>query len=356
MPAITPGEIVAVFSASGSFLAQAYFHPENSLAGRVLSFSEESIEAVLKDRLTQALHLRQTLNLDANAYRLINAEGDGIPGLIVDYYAEVLVIQVSTWGIEKLKPFLIEALVQIVKPKAIYEKSVSASRRGEGLEDAQGWLYGEPVSQVQIVENGLSFLVSIEEGQKTGFFLDQREMRRLIGTYSSGKRVLNCFSYTGGFSLFALKGGAMHVTSVDSCSKACLLAEQNTALNGFSSHKIVCEDVFSFLSREPIDQEIVILDPPAFAKKRADVDASCQGYKTLNRIVLEKMPPHSLLLTCSCSHFISEELFQNLLFQAAHEARRAVRILSHHRQASCHPTSLYHPEGEYLKSLLLHVT
>ncbi len=357
IPPLTPGEIAAVYSASGQFLAQAYFHPENSLTGRVLSFSEDPIEEVLKGRVSEALRLRNALALETNAYRLINAEGDGIPGLVVDHYDGVLVIQVNTWGIEKLKPFLVEALIDIAKPKAIYEKSLSASRRQEGLKDSQGWLFGKAEPEIPILENGLAFLVPIEEGQKTGFFLDQREMRRMIGACSFGKRVLNCFSYSGGFSLYALKGGAKAVTSVDSCAKASLLAARHTSLNGFASdrHQIHCEDVFSFLSRVPVNEELVILDPPAFAKKRADVDAACQGYKTLNRLVLEKIPAASKLLTCSCSHYIDEALFQNLIFQAAREAGREVRILSRHVQAQDHPLSIYHPEGEYLKSLLLYI-
>jgi 23S rRNA (cytosine1962-C5)-methyltransferase len=350
------GEVLPVYSHEGLFLAQAYFHPTNSLAGRVLSFKQDSILDSIKQNILNAASLRESLTL-GSSYRLIHAEGDGLPGLIVDKYEDILVLQINTYGMERLKPFLIETLAESFQPRAIYEKSVSFARRLDGLEDFEGVVYGEEVDEVEIEENGLRFLVSIRNGQKTGFFFDQRNMRQLIGQHAQGKRVLNCFSYSGAFSLFALQGKASHVTSVDVCHKANALSRRNTLLNGFNleNHKVIQKDVFDFLKCSSMDYQLVILDPPAFAKKLSDQKAACLGYKALNRLALEKMPANSLLLTCSCSYHLDAGLFQNLLFQAAQEAGRQVKILSRHHQAYDHPVSLYHPEGEYLKSLLLHI-
>jgi 23S rRNA (cytosine1962-C5)-methyltransferase len=359
LPSCEPGTLLPVYSASGDFLAQAYFHPDQSLCGRVLSFEEGSIEEILFLRIEEALNLRKAFfdrNV-TNAYRLINAEGDGLPGLIVDCYDDVLVIQANTYGIERLKPLIVKLLKQLVSPRTIYEKSSSFSRRQEGLQDQIGLLFGEEVDLVQIKENGMGFFVSIKEGQKTGFFLDQREMRQLVAKYAKDKRVLNCFSYSGGFSLFALKSCATHVVSVDSCQSACSLAYQNTTLNGFDHklHTILQKDVFEVLKSDPLDYDLIILDPPAFAKKRGDLLPACNAYKEMNRMVFQKVKAGTLILSSSCSYHVDEELFQNLLFQAASSAHRSVKILGRHIQALDHPISLNHKEGEYLKSLLLYV-
>lgn len=358
-PDFMDGDILSVYSHDGNFLAKAYFHRTNSIAGRVLSFENETVQSILSKRISDSYEMRkQFFDPDTiNAYRLVNAEGDGLPGLIVDKYADVLVVQINTCGMEKLRPLILETLIKIISPRSIYEKSVSSARRQEGLSDFQGFIWGEEVPEVQILENGLIFSVSIEKGQKTGLFLDQREMRAMIGNHSAKKRVLNCFSYTGGFSLFALKGGALHVDSVDVCPHASSYAQKNTLLNGFDPdrHEIIQADAFDFLKTSSLEYDLVILDPPAFAKKRADVQSACLGYKEINRRVFEKIPPKSLLFTSSCSYFIDEALFQNLIFQAACEAGRTVKILSRHQHAFDHPISLYHPEGDYLKSLFLYI-
>lgn len=359
MPGCSPGDIMAVQSASGKFLAQAYFHPTNSIAGRVLSFEDKPILQTLTKRFEEALELRKKLlPKGCTAYRLINSEGDGIPGLVVDIYGKVVVLQASTWGIERLKESIVEILVKLLSPSSIYEKSQGRAREQEGLESSEKLLYGEKVNEIEIVENGIKFLVRPEEGQKTGFFLDQREMRGFVMRHAKDKRVLNCFSYTGGFSLAALKGGAQSATSVDICSDALALAERNCLLNGFAKerHTSVKRDVFDYLKESPLPFDLVILDPPAFAKKRSDVMNACRGYKEINRLAMQKMPSGSLLLTSSCSHHIDESLFQNLLFQAALEAGRTAKILARHQNAFDHPLSLYHPEGHYLKSLLLYLS
>jgi 23S rRNA (cytosine1962-C5)-methyltransferase len=353
------GDILSVYSSSGQFLAKAYFHSQNSIAGRILTFEDEPIESAIEKRIDRAIALRNTLfdREETNAFRLVNAEGDELPGLIADLYDDVLVLQINTFGMAQLRPLLVELFCKKLSLKGIYEKSNSFSRRLEGLSDSQKVLFGECPKEVLVKENGLLFLVPIQDGQKTGFFLDQREMRQCIEQYSANKKVLNCFSYTGGFSLFALRAGASHVTSVDSSAEACHIARENTILNHFdvNKHNVVISDVFDFLKTQPLDFDLIILDPPAFAKKRGDVSQACRGYKEINRLAIEKMPKGSILLTCSCSHFIDPALFQNLLFQAALEAKRSVKIISRHLQAGDHPISLFHPEGDYLKSLLLHI-
>lgn len=359
-PSFANGDILPVYSDSGEFLAKAYFHKENSISGRVLSFADGPIESVIERNIGEAIALRERLftREKTNCYRLINAEGDNLPGLIIDLYDEYAVIQVSTYGIERLKPLILKKLQALLPLRDIYEKSQSAARKQEGLPDAVGPLFGECPPEVLVKENDLIFCIPIEKGQKTGFFLDQREMRQQIMCLSQNKRVLNCFSYTGGFSLFALKGGAQFVTSVDVSEEACRLAKENTLLNHFplASHEVIKADVFDYLHRMSRDFDLVILDPPAFAKKRQDVNEACRGYKEINRRVLEKMPKNSFLLTCSCSHFIDEDLFQQVVFQAALEAGRDVKICGKHIQAADHPISLFHPEGHYLKSLLLHIS
>jgi 23S rRNA (cytosine1962-C5)-methyltransferase len=354
------GEIAHVYSSQGQFLAVGYFHLDNSLCGRILSFEKEPVLDILKKQIEQAWRFRCAL-LDftkTNCYRLINAEEDGLPGLIVDVYDQVLVMQIHTYGMERLKDKLVDLLVDCLRPKSVYEKSNSSARLQEGLDAKEGWVWGEQIEEVVVRENGIQFVVSITEGQKTGLFLDQREMRKKVGELSANRRVLNCFSYTGGFSLHALKGGAKAVTSVDICAKASSLNERNTLLNGFSldRHAIVQEDVFDFLkSHSLVDYNLILLDPPAFAKKRQDIPAASKGYKQLNQMVFELCAPNTLILTCSCSYFIDRDLFQHIIFQAASAAKRQVKILSRHVHAFDHPISLYHPEGDYLKSLFLMV-
>lgn len=359
LPICENGEILPVFSSSGQFLAKAYFHSGNSIAGRILTFVDEPIEAAIEQKLATAIALRHALfdPEKTNAMRLINAEGDGLAGLIADLYDDVLVLQIHTAGMERLKPLLIELFCKLLPLRGIFEKSSSGSREEEGLAESGGTLYGDCPKEVVVKENGLLFLVPIHEGQKTGFFLDQREMRQSIAAHAAGKKVLNCFAYTGGFSLFALQAGATSVDSVDSSKAACHIAQENVLLNHFDTekHRIINEDVFTFLRQNALDYDLLILDPPAFAKKRQHVSGACGAYKEINRTAMEKMPKGSLLLTCSCSYFIDAALFQNLLFQAALEAKRAVKIIARHLQANDHPISLFHPEGEYLKGFLLHL-
>lgn len=342
------GEIMPVYSSKGDLLGHAFLNSKSQLIGRVVSFGNEDPYDAIKRHLEEALRARQ-FNNQTSAYRLVNGEGDFLPGLIIDQYDDLAVMQIGCLGMEKLKPFILQHLPF----DHVYEKSDLPSRREEGLLPFEGWLKGKKDNLV-IKENGLKFKVSLE-GQKTGFFLDQREMRELIRRLAKEKRVLNTFAYSGGFSIAALAGGAKEVVSVDISEPAVKLIGENIRLNGFPEQKNIVADVFEFLRQESLDYDIVILDPPAFAKKAKDVVQACRGYKDINRLAMSKMPKGSLLLTCSCSHHVDEKLFQQVVFQASIEAQREVQILSRHHLAMDHPINVACPEGEYLKSFLLRV-
>lgn len=355
LPNIPNGHLISVVSQQGEMMGSAYVNRQSSILGRMISFGEAEPHQAIRESIHKAIALRSTyIPADTTGYRLINGEGDSLPGLVVDRYGDFLVIQISTLGMEQLKPFVLEVLTQALSPKGIYEKSLLPSRKEEGLQPFSGVLAGIVPDRITISEQGLKFIVDPIHGQKTGFFLDQREMRQWVRELSSGKRVLNAFSYTGGFSVYAAAGRASQVDSVDISEEAISLAKEQMHINGFDqeSHHFYAEDVFEFL-RRPLNYDLVILDPPAFAKRAKDVIQACRGYKEINRLAMQKMPAGSLLLTCSCSYHVDEALFQKVLFQAAIEAKRNVRIIGRHRQAIDHPVNLFHPEGNYLKSFLL---
>lgn len=353
------GDMAEVRSAQGQKLGLALLNPGHSIAAHMIAFGEESLEEALRSRIAAAAALRRSCFdiTQTNAIRLINAEGDGIPGLIVDGYADVLVCQISHPTIEKIKIQIISLLNEEFKPKALYEKSTSFLRKKEGLEERRGFCFGTSPSEIEILENGLKFSVDIIEGQKTGLFLDQREMRSLVRELAKGRRVLNGFAYTGGFSIAALAGSASKVDSVEMSSRCKPRLEKNLEMNNLqsSSHNFFEVDMFEFLKTSDLAYDLVILDPPAFVKKRDDIDKAFRAYKELNRQAMEKMPSGSLLLTCSCSYHVDEALFQNILFRAALEAKRSVKIVGRHRQAPDHPISIFHPESGYLKSFLLYM-
>lgn len=360
MPAEVNGECLPVYSADQALLGCGYFNSKAKITGRMLSFDETPVHEAVQSHLQKAVDYRCKLfeGKETNAYRLVNGEGDLLPGLVVDKYKDILVIQISTLGMRCLRPLIVEWLVKHVHPSCIYEKSLLPARKEEGLGDEQGILFGHAeLDNVEIKENGLRFIVSVIEGQKTGFFLDHREMRYQTRQLAAGKRVLNCFSYTGGFSVYAAAGGAVKVDSVDISTRAVKMAEANMQLNGFSSLEqgFFVQDVFEFLRERPLDYELVILDPPAFAKKKKDLIPACRGYKDINRIALKKMAKQSILLTSSCSYHVDEILFQKIVFQAAVEAGRTVKIVGKHCIAADHPINICHPESDYLKSLVLYV-
>jgi len=359
LPEFENGSLLAVRSANGDILGHAYFNRASSIIGRMVSFGKTPPEDAIRQSVERAVSLRRRFFDPAvtNAYRLVNAEGDLLPGLIADIYGDVLVLQVATLGMDKLKPLVLDLLVTALKPRSVYEKSDLPVRREEGLPDFEGTVHGEPVDRVRILEEGLPFLVDIVHSQKTGFYLDQREMRKLAKEFARGRRVLNAFSYTGAFSIYALKGGAVRADSVDSSEPAIALAQENFELNGLPADAGVffTADVFQFLRDPELDYDFIILDPPAFAKRKTDVVQACRGYKDINRLAIQKVRPQGLVMTCSCSHFVDEKLFQQVVFQAAGEAGRRVRIIQRHRQALDHPVNIFHPETEYLKGFLLYV-
>ena len=354
------GDLVPVFSFAKELLGYGYFNENASLCGRMISFGSADPHETLLQNIKNAITLRKMLFSESETgYRLINGEGDLLPGLIVDYYNGHLVIQISTLGMEKLKQTVISHLTALLPIKGIYEKSLLPTRKEEGLEPYEANLFGTQTDLVQINERGSKFLVNYVKGQKTGFFLDQREMRSLIGEHAKNKRILNCFSYTGGFSITALHHGAKYVHSIDISKEATELTKANLLLNQFDPeiNRCITEDVTQFLrSATSLPYDIVILDPPAFAKKKHDVMNACKGYKEINRQAIQKMPTGSLLLTCSCSYHVDEDLFQKVVFGAASDANRSVKIISKHRLAADHPINLFHPEGNYLKSLLLYIS
>lgn len=359
MASFADGEILPVYSHSKVFLGRAYFNRKSGIIGRMLTFDETPPLEALENLLQAAVDYRKSLfnGTNTNAYRLVNGEGDFLPGLIVDHYAGVLVIQITTLGMEKLKGRIVEWLQAHLRPQVIYEKSDGPARKEEGLSPTFGCLFGESPLPVEVKENGLIFSVDYEKGQKTGFFCDHRQMRQKVRELAAGKSVLNCFAYSGGFSVYALAGGAIRADSVEISEHALEMAKRNVSLNGFKAldECFIQQDVFDFLRSNPLKYDLVILDPPAFAKKQKDVITACRGYKDINRVALKKMPPKSWLLTCSCSHYVDEDLFQKVIFQAAVEAGRHVRIAEGHQMAPDHPINICHPESEYLKSLLLYI-
>lgn len=359
LPKIEPGEICRVVLSDGACVGYGYFNPKCDLVGRMLTWQEESPEAVVKRKLLSAITCRSNLfgMHPKAAVRLINAEADGLPGLIVDMYGRSIVVQISTYGMERLKTVLVQELCEKIQPEWIYEKSTSPSRMHEGLVPVEQTLYGTEPANVIIEEGGIKHYIPIRTGQKSGFFIDQRDMRELVGKLSYNKRVLNCFSYTGGFSLAAMKGGARHVTSVDYSNEAIALLQKNIELNGLHSvsHDEKIVDAFEFLRENSLEYDLIILDPPAFTKSKKDTKQAERGYREINFQVFKKAAPNTLLITSSCSYFFTEDNLRTVLFQAARTAAREVTILSKHRNALDHGESLFAPVGGYLKSFVLYI-
>lgn len=357
-PEVENGSLVAVKDYRGNHLGYAYVNRSCSIIGRMISFGSEKPEKALEASLERAIKLREIFfRGETNAYRLINGEGDNLPGLILDRYNDILVIQITTLGMEKLKPWLLERLISRLKPRSILERSLGPSRQEEGLDDHEAWIYGEASFTTEIKENQAHFIIDFTHAQKTGFYLDQREMRKLVRHIAKGRKVLDCFAYTGAFSINALLGGARRAELVESSTNSLRVAQKNFEANGFEpdAYALHNDDVFTFLRQSKIDADFIILDPPAFAKKKADVIAACRGYKDINRLALHHLSPGGLLLSFSCSHYVDDNLFQKVLFEAALEAGRQVRLLQRMRHSFDHPINIFHPESHYLKGFLLYV-
>jgi 23S rRNA (cytosine1962-C5)-methyltransferase len=356
VPPAADGSVVRVVDARGHVLGMAYLNTRSKITLRYLTSRDEPIDARWwYARVEQALARRALLpGVDrTDALRLVNAEADGLPGLIVDRYADTLVMQLLALGLEPWRETLIEALQDLVGPRTIWERSDAPVRDLEGLDRRAGLLAGrEPPPLVEIVEGPAHLLVDVREGQKTGMFLDQRRNRYAVATYAQGARVLNCFAYSGAFGVHAALAGAVEVTNADISGPACALAERNMALNGVADrHRAIeanCFDLLRSWSDGPDRLHMVILDPPAFTKSRAAVEGAMRGYKEINLRALRLLRPGGILITCSCSQHIDDALFKTMLQEAARDAHREVRLLEQHGQGPDHPVLLRAPETQYL--------
>lgn len=359
---IEEGELVNIFTASNEFIAVGHYQI-GSIAIRVLTFSKVEISYDFWcDRLSSALKMRQNVgvadNNVNNTYRLVHGEGDYLPGLVIDCYGETAVMQAHSVGMHVCREEICRALIKVMgeRIKHVYYKSETTLPFKAELGQENGFMYGETDNDIAI-ENGLKFHVDWLRGQKTGFFVDQRENRNLLEHYAKGKSVLNMFCYTGGFSVYAMRGQAKLVHSVDSSAKAVELTNRNIALNFPDDlrHEAFCEDAFKYLDNNDNKYDLIILDPPAFAKHRAALRNALKGYTRLNVKGLQRIKHGGILFTFSCSQVVSKEHFRNAVFTAAAQAGRKVRILHQLHQPADHPINIYHPEGEYLKGLVLYV-
>ena len=361
------GDLVTVYSSDDRYLATGHYQI-GSIAVRILSFDEDPlapdfwekmVRRAFQVRVACGLHVSET----TNCYRLVHGEGDGLPGLIIDYYDGVCVLQAHSVGMFKAKGAICEALQAVYGDslRAVYDKSSGTAPFKAGLELIDGYLYRAPgftADEQVVLENGNRFCVNWNEGQKTGFFLDQRENRAHVGRLAKGRTVLNLFCYTGGFSIYALQAGAVHVDSVDSSRKAMDMVDRNVALNGFTPdrHTSYCADAIEFLRDVPEGKyDLMIVDPPAFAKHRGALKNALRAYQRLNAAAISKVAPGGFVFTFSCSQVVDKEAFALAVFSAAAQCGRSVRILDRLNQPADHAVNIYHPEGEYLKGLLLYV-
>jgi 23S rRNA (cytosine1962-C5)-methyltransferase len=358
---IETGGLVDVKSSTGQFVARGYYNPQTDIAIRILTHDrEEAIDTeFLRRRIRRAVELRQVFDpTQTNAYRLVHSEGDELPGLVVDRFADILVAQLHTAGMERLRPQLIEALMLETGVRGLLLRNDSQSRRREGLEIEEPLVgAGEVPAHVIIRENGVQFLVDPWQGQKTGFFLDQRDKRQALRKYAHGKRILNCFSYTGGFSVYAaLTSGETHLISVDISAPAMELARQNFILNGLNPdrHSFVTADVFDYLEEAQRNREqfdVVVLDPPAFAKTHSARSQALKAYRRLNTLGMQLLRPGGILLTCSCSGVVSMDDLLGVLSQDAQYLHRSLQLLETYMHSVDHPINLAMPEMLYLKAI-----
>jgi 23S rRNA (cytosine1962-C5)-methyltransferase len=357
---VSPGELGEVYSKEGQFLGLGHINPRSQIVVRLLTQKKEELgENFFRGRISRAIVLREDwLRGKTNAYRVINGEGDFLPGLITDRYGKTLVLQCLTAGMDRLKEMLINLLVKELHPQNIYERSDVTTRREEGLAENSGLLFGKDVPEfVEVEEYGCRFRANVKKGQKTGFYLDQRENRFFLKGLSEGKKILDCFSYTGAFSVHAGSGGAKEVTLVDSSEEALAMAEEHFSLNQLEKvpHRFIRGDVFEIMRGLEPGYDIVILDPPPFAKKKGHLPSASRGYKDLNLWAFRLLNKEGLLFTFSCSHHMSWDLFQKIVFSAALDSGRSVQLIGRMGHPWDHPINLCHPEGEYLRGLICRV-
>jgi len=361
---VNQGDIVAVHSSEGEFLGKGHYEP-GSIAVRILTFVDEDInEQFFRKRISGAYNLRKKHILPSftgasdDVYRLVHGEGDLLSGLVIDIYGDTAVLQAHSIGMSKSVNLIVKALTEVCEHvKYVYNKSSSTLPKGDfrDFSVGDGWLSGEKKLPIQVSEHGNLFEINPEEGQKTGFFIDQRENRLLLQKYSQGASVLNLFCYTGAFSVYAIRGGAVKVDSVDSSEKAIALANRNIELNfgTTAKHRGTVADAFGYLKDTEDNYDLIILDPPAFAKHHSAVKNALQAYKRLNAKAIEKLNPGGILFTFSCSQAIDKQQFLQAVFSAAAITGKQVSILHHLSQPADHPVNIYHPEGSYLKGLVL---
>jgi 23S rRNA (cytosine1962-C5)-methyltransferase len=356
------GALVKVYSNRDEFLGVGHYQ-SGSIAVRIISWEDRYPDMEFwQERIRQAVEYRRLIgimdNPEINVFRLVNAEGDGLPGLIADFYNGTVVLQFHSRGMYHVRNVIAGALQELFGNKlvAVYDKSESTLSGRSEEKPANSYLTGKK-QPVEVVEYGNVFRIDTEKGQKTGFFIDQRENRKLVGQYSRGKTVLNLFGYTGGFSVYALRGGARSVDTVDSSEAAIALSEENISLNGLGQerHHPVVAEAFDYLKGIKDTYDLMVLDPPAFAKHQQVMGNALQGYKRLNALAMERIKAGGILFTFSCSQAVSKEHFRKAVFAAAAGTGKTVRILHQLHQPPDHPVSIYHPEGEYLKGLVLHV-
>lgn len=356
---IKPGEPVHLKSEKGEFLAAGYFNTYSQITVRVWGYdnAEPVDESFFTRRIIRAYDTRRRYveNEGTDAFRLVNGENDLLPGLIIDKYGDYLVVQFHTAGIEAWKEMIVGALDHVLNPKGIYERSDSAARRFDHLGSVQGTLSGAIPELITIHENGLNFLVDVKSGQKTGFFLDQRDKRKAFQKYAKDSSVLNCFSYTGGFSVYALAGGAKEVTSIDSSEPAMSLARENVRINGFDQNRcrFICNDVKAYIRESKDRFDAIVLDPPAFIKDRRKKKEGILGYRGINEAAMKMLNGNGILVSCSCSNHLSLEEFRFVLSEAGGRAKRNLKILETYVHGIDHPQSLPFTEGEYLKCFIL---
>lgn len=360
---IEDGEIVEVKTKSGEHLATGHFQ-DGSIMVRVFSFEPTKADAAFwRQKINDAVSVRRRLGLlnnpSTNCYRLVHAEGDGMPGLIIDIYGKTAVIQCHSIGMHQIRNYLAKALQEVYgdQLEAIYDKSAETLPRNYAQQVENGYLFGESTGAI-VKEYDHLFHIDWAKGQKTGFFLDQRENRKLLQRFVSNKKVLNSFAYSGGFSIYALKAGAKKVDSVDVSAKAMELTDRNVELNGFTpkQHRSYTADVLDFLKNTREKYDVMVVDPPAFAKSLKKRHNAVQGYKRLNVMALEKIKPGGIMFTFSCSQVVDQPLFYNTIVAAALEVRRQVRVIHQVTQPADHPINFFHPEGSYLKGLVLYVS
>lgn len=358
------GDVVKVCSANNDFLAYGYYNNQSRVAIRLLAWNENQAidETWYAEKINQAIASRAHLRTkETNAYRLIFSEADFLPGLIVDQYADFLSVQILSAGIEKAKPILIALLVKALQPKGIFDRSDATARTHEGITAENGLLWGEaPAEFIAVKENGITYHINIAEGQKSGFYCDQRDNRKFLASYAKGKTMLDCFSYSGGFTLNAFAQGAKAVTSVDSSALAIATLKQNISLNKFDKKEFTAiqSDVNKQLrvfKEEGKKFDMVVLDPPKYAPSRSALDRAARAYKDLNRLGLLLLESGGLLATFSCSGAVDIETFKQIIAWAALDAGKEVQVIKQFSQPEDHPVRLSFPEGEYLKGLLVKV-